>query len=242
MNNKVLYQHKRLDNSCIFYVGIGNIERAYSKHGRNKHWKNIINKTDYEVQILKYNLSVYEAFEMEKGLISFYKRENLSNMTDGGDGCKNLKHSVESKLKMSKSHTGKKLSKESILKRSEHFYKKIIDIETNTIYKNIDELLKTFKSFNKVKLRNQLNGTTVNYSTFRYLKDYKNNILIKKENKRRRKILDTSTNIIYNSMLEVSDKFKIPLSTLIKYLKNIIKNKTTFIFLDYGKEETTSNN
>ncbi len=238
MKTKVLYQHKRLDNNKIFYVGIRTESRAYSKHSRNKHWNNIINKTEYKVEILKYNLSVEEAFDLEKILISWYGRNNLSNMTDGGDGCKNLCHTIESRKKMSKSHTGKKLSKESILKRTKHFYKKIINIETKEIYKNIDEILKTYNDFNKVKLRNQLNGTTINYSNFIYLEDYKNKILIRKQDNKRKQVIDITNNIIYKSMLEASKKNNIPLSTLNKYLKNIITNKSNLRFYN----ETENNN
>jgi len=247
MNNTIVYRHRRLDTNQIFYVGIGNDKRPYDINNRSKFWKRIINKTDYRIEILAKNLSWEDACELECLLIKEYGRTNLKtgilcNLTDGGDGCVNLKHTLKSKKQMSKSHTGKKLTKESILKRSEKQYKQIIDLNSLIIYKNIDELLNIFSDLNKRKVQNQLSGITVNYSNFRYLNDYQNNILIKKENKRRRKILDTSTNIIYNSMLEVSDKFKIPLSTLNKYLKNIIKNKTTFIFLDHGKEETRNNN
>lgn len=238
MKTKVLYQHKRLDNNKIFYVGIGTESRAHSKNSRNKHWKNIINKTDYNVEILKYNLSVEEAFDLEKILISWYGRSNLSNMTDGGDGCKNLQHTIDSKKKMSISHTGKKLSKESILKRTEHFYKKIINIETKEIYKNINEVLKTYKDFNKVKLRNQLNGTTINYSNFIYLEDYKNKILIRKQDNKRKQVIDVTNNIIYKSMLEASIKNNIPLSTLNKYLKNIITNKSNLRFYYETKDNS----
>ena len=247
MNNTIVYRHRRLDTNQIFYVGIGNDKRPYDINNRSKFWKRIINKTDYRIEILAKNLSWEDACELECLLIKEYGRTNLKtgilcNLTDGGDGCVNLKHTLKSKKQMSKSHTGKKLTKESILKRSEKQYKQIIDLNSLIIYKNIDELLNIFSDLNKRKVQNQLSGITVNYSNFRYLNDYQNNILIKKENKRRRKILDTSTNIIYNSMLEVSDKFKIPLSTLNKYLKNIIKNKTTFIFLDHEKEESSDNN
>jgi len=237
MNKFCIYQHIRLDTNKVFYIGIGDIKRPYSKYQRNIYWKNITNKTDYEIQILKSDLCWEEACELEVILISYFGRKDLNegllcNMTDGGDGCKNLKHSKLSKSKMSKSHKGKKLSKESILKRTEKQYKQIIDLNSLIIYKNIDELLLTFYNIKKRNLQNQLNGTTVNYSNFRYLKDYQNNILIKKENKRKKKVIDYSTNIIYESMLEVSIKFKIPLSTLNKYLKNIIKNKTNFLFYE----------
>ena len=56
MDNKVLYQHERLDNNKVFYVGIGNITRAYSKHGRNQYWKNVVNKVKKKKKKKKKNL------------------------------------------------------------------------------------------------------------------------------------------------------------------------------------------
>ena len=55
-----LYRHIRLDKNEPFYIGIGTkrnyssfksiYARAFEKEsGRNKHWKNIINKTNYKL-------------------------------------------------------------------------------------------------------------------------------------------------------------------------------------------------
>jgi len=50
-----LYRHIRLDKNEPFYIGIGsdeNYERAYNNHNRSIFWKNIINKTPYEIEII----------------------------------------------------------------------------------------------------------------------------------------------------------------------------------------------
>ena len=111
MNNKVVYRHIRLDTNLVFYIGYGNLDRPYSKKNRNKHWLNITNKTEYEVQILKSNLSIQDAKELEIILVDYYGRQNLGtgilvNLTDGGDGCDGLKHSDETKKKISEKLTG----------------------------------------------------------------------------------------------------------------------------------------
>lgn len=102
-NNTVLYRHIRLDNNTTFYIGIGNIDRPNKKSGRNKLWYNITSKVDYEVNILKSNLSWQDACELEKILISYYGRKDLGlgelvNMTDGGDGIKNISKETASKI------------------------------------------------------------------------------------------------------------------------------------------------
>jgi hypothetical protein len=80
---KLVYRHRRLDNNKVFYIGIGNEKRPYSKK-RNKHWQNVVNKTDYVVEIISENLSLEDACELEMFLISEYGVKNLTNITCGG--------------------------------------------------------------------------------------------------------------------------------------------------------------
>jgi hypothetical protein len=93
-------------------VGIGSQKkRAYSTYKRSKFWHSIIEKTDYEVVLIKENVSVEEAYQMEKDLIKFYGRRDLGlgalvNMTDGGDGRFGAIASEETRRKMSQSQKG----------------------------------------------------------------------------------------------------------------------------------------
>lgn len=89
----IVYKHIRLDNNEVFYIGIGNdISRAYSNASRNEYWHNIVNKTEYNVEILYEDISRDDAISIEIELINQYGRiyidENgtLVNMTTGGDG------------------------------------------------------------------------------------------------------------------------------------------------------------
>ena len=114
-----VYQHIRLDKNEIFYIGIGsdnNYQRAH-KYGRNKHWNNVVNKTEYTVEIIYDNLTWNDACEKEKELIKRYGRfdlntGHLTNKTDGGDSNFGFVFTEEHKAKLRKAHTGKKLSKE----------------------------------------------------------------------------------------------------------------------------------
>ena len=212
MDNKVLYQHERLDNNKVFYVGIGNITRAYSKHGRNQYWKNVVNKVGYKVRIIEKNLTWEDACEMEKMLIAFYGRKKLTNMTDGGEGLQGLKHNSESLNKMKEAR-----------------YKTIIDTNTNIIYKNLTELI-TVHKLKKEILRTQLNGITVNKTSFVYLEDYKLNIKSRKINVRIREVIDINDKTIYESISHASRVNGIPISTLYKKLNNRITNNTNLRF------------
>ena len=112
----VVYVHKKKNTNEIFYVGIGKTEnRAHSKLNRNLHWKHIVEKYDYDVEVVHINLDWDTACEIEKLLISEYGRDTLANMTDGGEGLNNP--SRELRDKMSKSQIGKKQSLETIQKR-----------------------------------------------------------------------------------------------------------------------------
>ena len=109
----IVYQHTRLDNNSIFYIGISvNYKRAYDKSKRNKIWKGITSRTTYKVDIIYENLSWEEACEKEKELIKIYGRLDnntgiLANLTDGGEGTLEYKHNSNSKHKIGLSWKGK---------------------------------------------------------------------------------------------------------------------------------------
>jgi len=116
----VLYFHKTPDDK-VFYIGIGDKYRPYSKSGRTKWWKNIVNKHNYVVEIVLENLSKEKAVELECYYIKQFGRAdlglgNLVNMTDGGEGNHNRRHSKETKEKISKNSAkfwlGKKMPNE----------------------------------------------------------------------------------------------------------------------------------
>jgi len=112
-----VYRHVRLDKNEPFYIGIGKDEhRAHSDKNRNIHWKNIVSKTEYRVDILFDDLDYEEAKEKEMEFIHIYGRIDLNegtlcNLTDGGEGCLGLKHSEEARKKMGAPNIGKVISK-----------------------------------------------------------------------------------------------------------------------------------
>jgi len=99
----VLYRHIRPDKDEVFYVGIGQLKRAYQFYkGRNKHWKNIfnINNKNIEIEILLEELTWEQACVKEIEFIQLYGRRDLGlgtlcNMTNGGEGAVGRKKSLE---------------------------------------------------------------------------------------------------------------------------------------------------
>lgn len=135
-----VYRHIRLDNNIVFYIGIGNdnrYNRANEKKNRGFHWKNIVKKTDYEVEILFEHEDYNFIKEKEVEFISLYGRNDLGlgtlcNKTNGGDGCLGLIHTDEAKLKMSIPNKGKIISEEQKKKVSEFHKGKVLSEETKT--------------------------------------------------------------------------------------------------------------
>ena len=110
--NKVVYQHIRSDSNKIFYIGIGNPKRPYSKQNRTTHWYRIVNKYGYRVEIIHTDLDWQSACLIEIDLIKKYGRLDLGtgiliNNTNGGDGTSNRIITNEFREKMKNSKLGK---------------------------------------------------------------------------------------------------------------------------------------
>lgn len=107
-----VYIHRRKDNNAIFYVGKGSGRRAYSKHDRNKHWRNIANGVGFDVEIILDSVAEHEAHFHEIFLIGGLLAcgAKLANYTLGGEGFSGGSHTLETKKRMSISRAGVPLS------------------------------------------------------------------------------------------------------------------------------------
>lgn len=132
-----LYRHIRLDKNEPFYIGIGSdskYQRANSRFNRNNHWKSIVNKTEYKVEIILDDIDYEYAKEKEIEFINIYKRKEdngtLCNITKGGDGVLGIVHTYESRKKMGVPNKGKTISDWHKKRISESHKGKIVSDET----------------------------------------------------------------------------------------------------------------
>lgn len=99
-----VYEHCRASDGTVFYVGMGQKNRAYTKYSRNKHWIHIYKKHGFFVQFVASGLTLEQAYKLEIETIKKHGKKNLANITDGGDGVKNP--TQETRNKMSKAKVG----------------------------------------------------------------------------------------------------------------------------------------
>lgn len=259
-----VYAHIRPDTNTVFYIGIGKKNsRAYSKCSRNNYWKNIVKKCNnvFKVNILHDNLTWEEACNKEKEYIKQYGRVdnctgNLCNLTDGGEGIINLKHTDDTKLKISEA-AKKRYKIKSHCRKGKLFINKnsrkvvIINLKTYIIY-NFNTLVEAALFLNTTATRVRracvVNKSINNYylkfgTTFlkNEIKDLKNkkiyelSLMTTNINKDyssiQKKVINIKTNEIFNSISEVSKKYGIINSTLSRQLTGVSKNKTIFKLL-----------
>ena len=119
------YFHIRNDTGIVFYVGKGMGNRAWFRINRSLHWRNIVNKHGYAVEIADRFDDEQDAYAHERYLIASLRAlgVNLCNQTDGGGGPSGCKCTEETKKKHSdtqkKTWTGRKHSVETKRKMSE---------------------------------------------------------------------------------------------------------------------------
>lgn len=200
----ILYRHIRFDKNEPFYIGIGtDVKRAYNKKDRNRHWKNIVSKTDYEVQILFDDLTWEEACEKEKEFIALYGKRNnggsLCNITDGGAGYPGL--SCEYKEK----------HRESV-------------VRTWTGRKHTDESRK------KMSLASMGNTKTLG---FKHTEETRAKMSKSNTGESNRKncckiVLDLDTGVFYDTIKELSILLCVPSSTLARQLRTKYKYKNKY--------------
>lgn len=225
-----VYRHRRLDTNEIFYVGIGSRkDRCSSKRGRNNIWNKIINKTNYEVEIIASDLNVEDAKDLENFLVSLYGRIDLntgtlSNLTDGGDFRENYTVSDETKMKISKAHKGRIQSKEWVERRTSHFRGVPLTEETK---RKLSETMKGRIITDETRLKLSIAQKNRVYSEIE-LENIKEK-MIKFHGK---KVINIITGEIFNTITEAADSIGIKRYTLNAKLLGRNKNNTNLEYYD----------
>lgn len=259
-----IYRHIRKDTNQVFYIGIGTDNkgkhtRAKSK-ARNRYWKRIVEKTDYEIEILFDDITKEEAISKEIEFISIYGRRDLNkgtlaNLTDGGEGVVNMSEEGKSVLRKIRQNTV--MSQEQKDKYSEMFKgsgnpnaSKIICGKTLHIFGSIQEAAE-FLKINKHTLRNNINGKNCNKIGFYYYKDYlekglevlekerllkikqvKEELSQKRSNNASKKVINTMTAEVFDTVADAAKSIGITSLHLSSMLVGRNKNKTGMRF--YG--------
>jgi hypothetical protein len=180
-----LYRHIRLDKNEVFYIGIGTDSngrylRAKSKT-RNRYWKRIVSKTDYEIEIMIDDMPIDFILEKEKEFISLYGRTDLGlgtlcNLTDGGEGVLNMSQEGRQALRELRMNT--KMPQEQKDKYSEMFKgsgnpnsQKVIHKHTLEVFDTVMEAAEKY-GLNKRTLGANLSGRNSNRTDFFYYDEY----------------------------------------------------------------------
>lgn len=217
-----IYRHIRPDTNEVFYIGKGNMKtknhgvRHLEKHGRNKWWKNIVAKNNgvYISEIVCYCKTEAEVNAKEIELIKFYGRKDLGlgtlcNLTDGADGSTGLKVSSKTRKILSDMFSGenhpnygKKLSAETCKKKSESM---------KASPKNLKG--KKLPEWWKDKIRQTKIGN--------------NNPMFGKPSKMAKKVIDTETGIVYQSVMAAAKQTPYQFQYVSAMLNGNKPNKTT---------------
>lgn len=203
MLNKVVYTHTRLDDNTVFYVGIGSLKRARSGSGRTKHWKHIVNKAGYKLDLVHENISIEAAKKYEIELIAFYGRLDLKkgllvNNANGGESGHGQVMSKEAREKMSKNNARFWLGK----KRDEAWCKRISAWKKGNI---TSAESKKKMSDAKIGSKSHLYG------------------LFGKDHPSSKAICCNENNTCYDSVLDASIKLGLPDSSISQQLKGTLK-------------------
>jgi hypothetical protein len=241
-----VYCHKNPQTFQIFYIGIGENKRAWSKK-RNKFWRDYVKKYGNPIiEIIHDNLTLEDVCILEIELIKKYGRRGyeeygiLVNRSLGGElkakgskkseqskiliGLKQkgiLKHTEESKQRIKEQHVGRKCSEESKLKMSKP-RKEGTGYNISKANKGRVSGFKNHKHTeeSKLKIVNNRNNEIISL---------KNKIAKPNSGPIRIKIIQYDLNMNYiqefNSITEASNILKIKYSEIYRNLQGIQKNQ-----------------
>lgn len=215
-----IYRHIRPDKNVPFYIGRGAnyadrsiYRRSKSLKGRNYIWKSIVakNNNNYYIDIMYETDYLDEILKKEIEFISLYGKiidnnGTLCNLTNGGDGSLGLKHTEETKNKMS-------IKRKNNPKYTERLKSKEF----------ITQRIKSLKINGYV---GSMNGKTHSEATILLMKSQRAG----GNNANAKKVINTNTSEIYKCVGDAADKEGINKQILYKYLKGSRVNKSNLVY------------
>lgn len=225
-DNFYVYLHIRKDNGIPFYVGKGSGNRAKQKKARNDWWWNIVNKYGYDIIFLGEDLTEKESFDLECYWIKRIGRRELGlgtlvNLSDGGEGNSGNKWTEEQKKQISIDRKGR--------------------LPWNTGKKCPQLKGEKNGMFGRVKEQNPFFGKKHSEESIKIMSEKSKNQIYTDEVKRKmsenqrrgkhnlsKKVIDITTNKIFDCLKDASDFYNINYSTLRNWLnpKNTSPNKS----------------
>lgn len=220
-----VYRHIRPDTLQVFYIGKGKnrrqshlYERAHAPHTRNSHWQRVVRKNggSYTVEIVMEFASHAECVAKEIELIRLYGRVDLGrghlvNKTDGGEGSLGI--IVSDKLRELRRRIvsgfrhpnfGKKLSKETCRRKSEA----TMGAKHHLFGKRLPQGWKSNIRSSKMGEKNPFFGKPTPLS---------------------RKVKNTKTGVVYDSVARAAKAEGVNVKTLYQYLDGSRPNKTDLV-------------
>lgn len=191
----------------VFYVGKGVGRRSKNRSKRNQHWKNIVKKHGFTDHIICSFSRLECAFSFEIALIKKYGRDNLCNMTDGGEGVRGYTYTNEHRENLSKALRETDAYPSSVRSQlarinwlNEEYRRKCTEAQ---IKRMSDPILKS--EFDEVmssdEVRLKLSSSAKRrYETDRKLRD----TLIKNNNRRMKSVVCLSNNMVFKSVSDAA--------------------------------------
>lgn len=133
MKEYCVYIHKKKGTDHIFYVGSGNLHRPYDARRinggkRNSRWWEIVDKFDYDIEIVYKTTDRKDAYKKETELKRYYWDLGMN------EAC--FEQGIKWQLNQSATMSGRQHTKKSKEKRSKKAKKQteVIDILDNSKY------------------------------------------------------------------------------------------------------------
>ena len=214
-NSSGIYSIRNLINNKIYIGSAINLCNRKSQHfsslKNNKHYNthlqkayNKYKKENFEFEVIEYVTEKFNLLNREQNWITFFKPEY--NICKIAGSCVGNILTEEHKKKISESHKGKIVSEETKLK-----------------LKN-----RKISEESKIKLRNFRKGKKLSEETKKKISSSNKNRIQKFS----RKVINTKTNKIYETITRASREENIHIMTLRQYLTGKRKNKSNLKLLN----------